>query len=171
MEQAIKQRVEARKEAKKAQEADIKLKYYNEKELLLRNASLQEHHIVLCHMDELKQKAIALLSTKATDEQKPQIIDSILQYTQITEFTSIFSKQIRELDFVLGGCIGIFFTKKANDIAKIKQTFDDKYKKLKHQLEAKLISEDEYQTRLREIKSKENEKINDIEVESSHQQA
>jgi len=71
-------------------------------------------------MDELKQKAIALLSTKATDEQKPQIIDSILQYTQITEFTSIFSKQIRELDFVLGGCIGIFFTKEANDIAEIK---------------------------------------------------
>eukprot|EP01022_Parablepharisma_sp_SALTPOND_P014589 TRINITY_DN199_c1_g1_i1.p1 TRINITY_DN199_c1_g1~~TRINITY_DN199_c1_g1_i1.p1 ORF type:complete len:4309 (-),score=431.50 TRINITY_DN199_c1_g1_i1:34-12960(-) len=164
-EQTFQQKLREKRKLKAQHEADVKetqanLKSRVEKEWLEKEQALRTQ----IRKDRLS-RLLEELKARTKGEELPIAVESVIESIHMEELTDLLGKQYREKAYALSESIGDLIQNKLIEINKVKEEMEQHFQKLKESLEKRQISHSDYERRLRDIQSRENDRLRDIELQ------
>lgn len=161
------ERISERKAAKREKENQIKAQYDQQRDQLEKELADQQYNLDIQKAKETVEQGLQIINNKFHSNEVPQAIDALLNYAHNQQLMVLLSHQMQEKESRLRKMIGKFINEKSIKMVKIKMDFDDTYKnlmKLRNEKDRPL-SQESYDARIMDIKIKESEKMDDLEIQ------
>jgi len=158
------QKLKEKRKLRANREAEIKETHAHaksalEKEWLEKEATLKTQ----MRKDRLN-RLLEELKSRTKDEELPIAAENVIENIHIEELTDLLGKQYREKAYLLSDNIGELIQSKLIEVNKVKEIMEQQFQKLKESYEKGQILHSDYERRLRDIQSRENDQLRDIEL-------
>ncbi len=110
-------------------------------------------------------RLIEELKKRTKDEELPIAVENVVEATQMEEQSDLLGQQYRERAHALSERVGELIQSKLGEMHRVKEAMELRFQQLKTSFEKAMISPADYERRLRDIQSRENDMIRDIELE------
>ena len=104
------------------------------------------------------------LKKRTKNEELPIAVENVVETIQMEELSDLLGKQCREKAHSLSEKVGELIRSKLAEMHKVKEEMETHFQRLKDSFEKAQISSSDYERRLRDIQSRENDRMRDIEL-------